>query len=92
MAEKKYIRVYYKDVEDKMEVEEILCKKLSNSTYQLLEIPLWADSLALGDTIYATDEGYADWCAFEKFCTFSGNSTLQIVEIAKNGIKKYYQQ
>lgn len=84
----RYIRVYFDNLEEQMDVEEILCEKVSDNIYRILEVPLWAYSLALGDTIYVSDEGYEDWCAFEKFCTFSGNSTLQIVEVTENGINQ----
>ena len=84
--ENRAIRIYYNDLDEKPAVEEVLCEKVSNNTYRLIEIPLWAYSLALSDEIIVSKDSYRDWLAFENFGKLSGNSTLQIVELTKGGI------
>ncbi len=87
--ETRYIRVHYDDdINEKNDVEEILCEKVSDNTYRLIEIPLWAYSLAYADIIAVSSDGYKDWLSFDDFVEFSGNSTIQIVEIINNGINK----
>ena len=88
MMEQEYILIPYYDTEDIIKTEEVLCEKLSDNTYRLIEIPLWAYSLALNDEIIVSKDSYKDWLAFETFGKFSGNSTLQIVELIKGGISQ----
>lgn len=87
--EQEFIVVYFKNIEDKPDIEEILCEKISDNTYRLLEIPLWADSLAIGDTINVVEsEVYNGRLIFDDFNEFSDNSTLQIIELEQGGIKQ----
>ena len=88
MMENRAIRIYYKDLDDNPAVEEVLCQQVADNTYRLIEIPLWAYSLALNDEIIVSKDSYKDWLAFETFGKFSGNSTLQIVELIKGGISQ----
>lgn len=85
--ETRLIRVhYYDDINEQNDVEEILCEKVADNIYRLIEIPLWAYSLAFGDIIFVSNDGHRDWLAFDKFCQFSNNSTIQLVEMQKNGL------
>ena len=91
--ENRYIRIhYYDDINEKNDVEEILCEKVSDNTYRLIEIPLWAYSLAYGDIISVSSDGYKDWLSFDDFCEFSENSTIQMVATIENGIGQVLPQ
>ena len=80
--ETRYIRVYYyDDINKKNNVEEILCEKVSDNTYRLIEIPLWA-CLAIGDVIKVTiSDKYKDRLVFCEIAKSSNNSTIQVIEI-----------
>ena len=80
------IRVYYNNVDNEPAVESIVCEKVGSNTYKLIEIPLWSYSLSLGDTISVSDDPLGNGLSFEAFSEFSGNSTVQIVELIKGGI------
>ena len=87
--EQEYIVVYFNNLEDKPDTEEILCEKVSDNIYRILEIPLWAYSLAVGDIIKVADsEVFKKRLMFDDFVEYSGNSTLQIVEVTENGINQ----
>ena len=88
--EKEYIILYYYDVDDNIGTEEILCEKISDDIYRLLEIPLWS-CLAIGDTIKVTQSNkYKDRLVFVENSVLSDNSTIQVVEIANKELVRQF--
>lgn len=79
--EQEYILIPYYDTEDIIKTEEVLCEKLSDNTYRLIEIPLWA-CLSIGDVIKVTvSDKYKNRLVFCEIINSSNNSTIQVIEI-----------
>ncbi|MBR1374772.1 MAG: DUF4265 domain-containing protein [Cardiobacteriaceae bacterium] len=86
--EQEYIIIPYYDTEDNIKIEEVLCEKVSDNTYRLIEIPLWS-CLSIDDVIKVTiSNRYKNRLVFNELVKSSNNSTVQIIEITDGELEK----
>lgn len=80
------LNVNFYDIEGNIALERLNCKPLTDCSCQIKQIPLFLPNLALDDVVIfeKVDNEYF----FEAFDSFSGNSTIQIVELADNGLAR----
>lgn len=76
------LMVYFYNFDNEINVEEILCEKISDTICSIKDIPLYAYNLAFGDIVFFQKENNDYF--FEDLCLASGNSTIQIVELIEN--------
>lgn len=79
------LKVNYLDFEDNIAVEQIRCIPSQNA-YELIEPPLFAPNLAVGDKVLAVQEN--DDLFWDETLEMSDNSTIHIVELIDGSIEK----
>lgn len=79
------LNVNYFDVENNLAEEQIRCISSQNA-HELIEPPLFATHLAVGDKVLANQENNV-WF-WEETLEKSGNSTIHIVELIDGSIEK----